>query len=53
MRQTSEIEQYAAAWKDRKRRFLTYVVALNSFWVLVLLGFLSKPIPTLIYQAER
>jgi hypothetical protein len=40
--QTSEIELYAAAWKDRKRRFLTYVVVLNSIWVLVLLGFASR-----------
>jgi hypothetical protein len=42
MAQTSEIVDFAAAWKDRKRRYLTYVVALNSFWVLVLLGILSQ-----------
>jgi len=45
MTETSEMVQYAAAWKDRKRRFLTYVVALNSFWVIVLPGFLSQADP--------
>jgi hypothetical protein len=38
MAQMSEIDQYAAAWKDRKRRFLVYVVALSSFWIFVLLS---------------
>lgn len=42
MAQTSEIEKYAAAWKDRKRRFITYVFALNSLWVLVIFGFVSQ-----------
>jgi predicted RNA-binding Zn-ribbon protein involved in translation (DUF1610 family) len=42
MAQANEIKQYAAAWKDRKRRFLIYVVALNSFWILILLGALSQ-----------
>ena len=40
--QASEAERYAAAWRDRKRRFVIYVVALNSFWILVLFGFLSQ-----------
>lgn len=42
MAQATEVEQYAAARKDRKRRFVTYVVALNSFWVLVGLGIFSQ-----------
>jgi hypothetical protein len=45
MVRTSDVERYAEAWKDRKRRFLTYVVALNSFWLLALLGFLSQRDP--------
>ena len=40
--QASETERYAAAWRDHKRRFLTYIIALNSFWLLVLLGFLAQ-----------
>lgn len=42
MAQASEIERYAAAWRDRKRRFITYIIALNSFWLLVIFGFLSQ-----------
>ncbi len=40
--QVSDSEWYTAAWRDRKRRFLTCVLALNSFWILVLFGFLSQ-----------
>ena len=40
--EASEAERYAAAWRDRKRRFVIYVVALNSFWILILFGFLSQ-----------
>ena len=45
MAQPEEIDQYAVAWKDRKRRFQTYVVVINSFWLFVLAGMLSQVNP--------
>jgi hypothetical protein len=45
MLRVSETERYAAAWKDRRRRFLVYVLVLNSFWILVLFGILSQVNP--------
>ena len=35
--QENEVERYAAAWRDRRRRFLAYVIELNSLWILLLL----------------
>lgn len=45
MAPADESRQYAAAWNDRKRRFLIYVVAINSFWLLVLGGILAQANP--------
>jgi predicted RNA-binding Zn-ribbon protein involved in translation (DUF1610 family) len=41
----SEAERYATAWRDRKRRFVVYVVESNFLWIVVLVGLLDQAIP--------
>jgi hypothetical protein len=43
----AEAGRYAAAWKDRKRRFIVYVATLYSFFLLPLLGILDQRFPAL------
>lgn len=35
MTQVSDAERYAAAWRDRRRRFIVYVAEMNAFWILI------------------